>query len=226
MPKVIKKRATKKAGDTEVEVQERLSSLKDVLRKRQSTAIKIGAAVILVIITVVGFILYSSFAQKKAGKLEYEGYQVYYSSGNEEKYNKAINVFKEAYDTKNSPLSLYYIAAGYYELGKYDDALKTLKEFTQKYSSDEKLAPLAYQKMALTYIKKGDLKEAEKTLDALYNLKGDIYKDFALMEYGKLLEKQGKSEEAKKKYEELSKKFPNSPFAAEVKAKLGEKKEG
>jgi TolA-binding protein len=46
------------------------------------------------------------------------------------------------------------------------------------------------------------------------------------MEYGKLLEKEGKTEEAKKKYEELAKKFPNSPFKDEVKAKLAEKKEG
>jgi tetratricopeptide (TPR) repeat protein len=76
------------------------------------------------------------------------------------------------------------------------------------------------------YIQKGDINEAKKSLDLLYNLKTDIYKDFALIEYGRLLEKEGKMDEAKKKYEELAAKFPNSPFIDEIKPKIPEKKEG
>jgi len=231
MPKTIKKRISKKSGDTEVKVQERLSSLKDTLKKRQKSAIIFGAGILIVIIAVVGFFVYSSTSQKKARMLEYEGYKIYYSQqaqplNTEEQYKKALDMFRKAYDTKSSPFSLFYIAACYYELGKYDDTMKTLNDFTRKYPNNEEFIPLAYQKIALTYIKKSDMNGAEKALDSLYNLKGDIYKDFALMEYGKLLEKEGKAEEAKKKYEELAKKFPNSPFIEEVKAKLAEKKEG
>ena len=232
MPKLIKKRVSKKTGDTEVQVQERLSSLKDTLKERQRTALKFGAGIVIIIVAVVGFLVYSSNAAKKARLLEYEGYTTYYGNpqaqavNKEARYKKALDVFKKAYDTKKSPFSLFYVSACYYELGKYDDALKTLKEFTQKYPNDERYSPLAYQKMALTYIKKGDIKEAEKTLDTLNSIKGDVFKDFALMEYGKLLEKEGKVDEAKKKYEELAKKFPNSPFKDEVKSKLAEKKEG
>jgi TolA-binding protein len=80
--------------------------------------------------------------------------------------------------------------------------------------------------LASAYIMKGDLQEAKKTLNTLYNLKGDILKDFALMESAKILEKEGKPDEAKLKYEELAKKFPNSPFNEEIKTKLGVKKEG
>jgi len=232
MPKAIKKRVPKKTGDTEAEVQERLSGLKDTFKERQTTVLQIFAGIIIIVIAVVGFLVYSSTAQKKARFLEYEGYKTYYSGqqgqsvNKEEQYQKALDMFKKAYDAKSSPSSLFYIAACYYELGKYDDALRTLKEFTQKYAEDDRFIPLAYQKMALTYIKKGDLNEAKKTLDALYSLKGDIFKDFALMESGRILEKEGKAEEAKKKYEELAKKFPTSPFIDEVKAKLAEKKEG
>jgi TolA-binding protein len=103
--------------------------------------------------------------------------------------------------------------------------MKMLNDFTRKYPNNTEFIPLVYQKMALTYIKKDDLTGAKKALESLHNLKGDIYKDFALMEYGKLLEKEGKAEEARKKYEELAKKFPDSPFIEEVKAKLAEKKE-
>src|SRR4030042_1048241 len=81
-------------------------------------------------------------------------------------------------------------------------------------------------KKALDIFKKGDINEATKTLDTLYSLNSDIYKDLALIEYGRLLEKAGKIEEAKKKYKELTTRFPNSPFMDEAKAKLSEKKEG
>ena len=135
-------------------------------------------------------------------------------------------MFKKAYDSRKSPSSLFYIAACYSELGNYEEAIKTLKDFTGRYSGNEMYAPLAYQKLASAYIMKGDLQEAQKTLATLYNLKGDILKDFALMESAKILEKEGKPDEAKLKYEELAKKFPNSPFNEEIKTKLGVKKEG
>lgn len=80
--------------------------------------------------------------------------------------------------------------------------------------------------MAMVYIRKGNTDDAMKTLDALYKLKGDIYKDFALFESGKLLEKAGKTEEANKKYQELITKYPNSPFKSEAESKLAGKKEG
>ena len=46
------------------------------------------------------------------------------------------------------------------------------------------------------------------------------------MESAKLLEKEGKTAEAKKKYDELVKKFPKSPFVEEATVKLGQEKEG
>jgi outer membrane protein assembly factor BamD (BamD/ComL family) len=110
------------------------------------------------------------------------------------------------------------------QLVNYDDAIKILNDFTQRYSTEENFIPLVYQKMEMVYIKKGDINGAMKTLDTFYNLNGDIYKDFVLIEYGRLLEKEGKIEEAKRKYRELTIKFPNSPFFEEAKAKLSEKK--
>lgn len=183
----------------------KLFSIKDTIKQKRDTALKFGAAAVIIFIAIVGLLVYSYSSQKKAKELEHEAYNIYYNNSQaqavnkEDQYKKALDIFKKAYDTKKSPVSLFYIASCYYETGKYDDALKTLKDFVQRYSSDDKYAPLAYQKTAIIYIKKGDVNEAKKTLDALYNLKTDIYKDFALMEYGKLLEKEGKSDEAKKK---------------------------
>jgi TolA-binding protein len=44
----------------------------------------------------------------------------------------------------------------------------------------------------------------------------------ALMESGKVLESQGKKEEAKSMFKDLVTKFPNSPLATEAKAKVEE----
>jgi predicted negative regulator of RcsB-dependent stress response len=232
MPKAIKKRVPKKTDTPEEGVQATLSNLKDTLLERQSTALTIGIGILVIIIAVVSFLFYSYTKETSAKKLEYEAYKIYYSRGpmqpenREEQYKKALNAFKKASDTRESPFSLYYIAACSYELGQYDEALKTLKDFSRRYSGEEKFLPLAYRKMITIYTKKGDAEEAKKTLDALYNLKSDIYKDFALMEYGRLLEKEGKPDEARKKYEELITRFPNSPFKDESQIKLTGEKEG
>lgn len=230
MPKPIKKRVSKKTASAEADVKDKLVILKDKIKERQKTALKYGAGALAVFIVIVSFLIYSYSSQKKAKGLEYEAYKIYYNTqiqgvNKEEQYKKALDTFRKAYDTRKFPISLLYIAGCYYELGKYDDSLKTLKDFTRRYSNEDRFVPLAYQMMAMAYIKKGDSNEAMKTLDALYNLRGDIYKDFALIEYGKLLEKQGNLDEAKKKYKELTIKFPNSPFLEEAKIKLSEKAE-
>jgi predicted negative regulator of RcsB-dependent stress response len=232
MPKAIKKRIPKKTADAETEVKERLSTLKDTLRERQQTAIKFGAGILIAIIAVASFFIYSNTTRKKAQEYEYQAYKVFYSatqlqpSEKNGQYSKALELFNKSYETRTSPAALFYIAACNYELARYDDALKALKEFTKKYSGEARFIPLAYQKMATVYIKKGDMNEALKTLDTLYALPGDTFKDLALLEAGKLLEKQGKVEEAKKKFEELTRKFPNSPYKNEVELQLSGKKAG
>jgi predicted negative regulator of RcsB-dependent stress response len=232
MPKAIKKRIPKKTDTPEDEVQEKLLSLKDTLEQRQNVALKIGIGILVIIIAVAGFLVYSYTSGSKAKKLEYEAYKIYYTRSSqqpenrEDQYRKALDAFKKAYDAKQSPFSLYYIAACYYELGQYDESLKTLKDFTRKYSGEENFLPLAYRKMVTIYMRKGDAGETKKTLDALYNLKGDIYKDFVLMEYGRILEKEGNPDEARKKYEELITRFPGSPFKDEAQVKVSAKKEG
>ena len=79
--------------------------------------------------------------------------------------------------------------------------------------------------MAQVYRQKGDSDEALKTLDAFSHFKSDLYKDYALMESGRILEKEGKLEEAKDKFKEITARFPDSPFFKEAEAKGGKKEE-
>ncbi len=232
MPKQIKKRITKKTADTEIDVKDKLAAFKDTIKERQKTLATYGIVVLVIIIAIIGFFIFYFSLQRNAEQLAYDAYYIYYNEyqkspvTEQERYEKSLNIFKKAYETKKSPRTLLYIASCYYELGKYDDALNILKDFTEMYSNEHTLIPLAYVKIAQVYQRKGEPHEALNTLDTLSHLKDDIYKDLAFMESGRILEREGRLEEAKKQYNEITTRFPNSPFLEEAKAKLSEKKEG
>jgi predicted negative regulator of RcsB-dependent stress response len=231
MPRPIKKKARKKEIGSEVEIQGVLTNLKDTLKKKQRTVL-IYSLIGLSAIVVLAVILFSQYtADQKARQLETSAYNTYYNLypkkniSKQEQYQQALELFQRSYSTQKSPRVLLYVASCYYELEKYDDALKTLNDFTKRHANAKDLLPIALQKIAAIQLIKGDKDAALKTLDALYK-SGPLYQDYALIESGRLLEKEGKKAEATAKFKELAEKFPGSPFFDEAKTKLGDKKEG
>ena len=229
MPKPIKRKVVKKTA-SEIEVKGVISRLRESAARKKGPVMAATGAVLISAGAIAGSFIYSSTMKNKAAKLEYEAYEMYYGlyqaqpAAEEEQYKKSLEMFKKAYDTKKSPVSMFYIANCYYELGRYDEALNTLRELNQKFPDDERFVPLSYYKMAMAGLKKGSNEEALKYLDILYRYKTGTYKDLSLIESGKILETMGKADDAKRKYEELTKNFPQSPFAEEAQIKLGEKK--
>jgi len=230
MPRAIKKKASKK-DSPEVEITSVLENMKDTLKKKQKMVLTyslIAASAVLVLAVI---IYYQHTADQQSREIESRAYNVYYnlyqkkSMSKQEQYQQALDLFQQAYSKQKSPRVLLYIASSYFELEKYDDALKTLDTFTKKHANAKDLLPVAYQKMAAIQLIKGDREAALKTLDTLYK-SGAIFQDYALIEAGRILEKEGKTAEATAKYRELTEKFPGSPFIEEAKTKLGEKKEG
>ncbi|MFA4830041.1 MAG: tetratricopeptide repeat protein [Thermodesulfovibrionales bacterium] len=229
MPKPIKRKVVKKTA-SEIEVRGVISRLKESATKKKSLVMAGAGAIFIFAGAIAGSFIYNSTMKNKAEKLEYEAYKMYYGLyqtqpvAGEEQYKKSLEMFKKAYDTKKSPVSLFYIANCYYEMGRYDEALNALRELNQKFPDDERFVPLSYYKMAMASLKKGSNEEALKYLDILYRYKTGTYKDLSLIESGKILEAMGKADDAKRKYEELTKNFPQSPFAEEAQIKIGEKK--
>ncbi len=232
MPRPIKKRVKKKESETEVEVKDKLSELKNQLRERRRTVMAYGIAAGVAVIVIAGVFYYRYSSEEKSRLAESEAYSYYYGenlrqpmANKQEQTQKALVLFKKAYDYKNSPRLLLYIANSNYELGRFDDAISSLNEFFRKYPSDQELTPLAYKMMANAQLQKGDKEGALKTLNTLYASPGAIYKDFALMESARILEGEGKTAEAAAKYRELAAKFKSSPYYAEAESKLSGKKE-
>ena len=230
MPRPIKKKVVKKNIQTETEIRDVLGNIKDTLKEKQKTVLVyslIGLSAVLVFAVI---LFYQHTEGQKSRQLENSAYNAYYNRdqknmSKQEQYQKALDLFQQAYNKRKSPRVLLFIASSYTELGKYDDAMKTLTDFTKKYANARSLLPLAYKEMAAIQLIKGDKEAALKTLDSLYK-SGTILQDYALVEAGRILEKDGKKEEAAAKYRELAEKFPGSPFVEEAKTKLGEKKEG
>jgi len=229
MPKVIKKK-TAKPAKTEEGVTNALHHTQEFIRERQRVFFPAVIALVVIAVSVAGFLVYRSNMKTQAAALEYEGYKIYYGLyqkqpfQKEDRYQKALEKFRKAYEARKSPLSLFYISACYNDLGKYDDALKSLKELNERFPDDDKFIPLSYYKMAVITLRKGDREGYLKLLDTLYNYRTRTLKDLALLESAKMLEAMGKKEDAVKKYEEITKNFPESPFVEEAKAKLTAKK--
>jgi predicted negative regulator of RcsB-dependent stress response len=232
MPRVIKKKGRKKNVGGETEVVDRLVDIREQLREKQKTVVIYGVAALVVIVAVAGIFLYRQNARQQSRLLEYEAYKIYYNeyqkqpAAGPEHFQKALDLFQQAYQKRKTAKVLFYIASSYAELGRNDEALKNLLELIKEYPSDKDMLPLVYQKMADIQLREGKKDEALKTLNTLYMSAGSIYKDLALIESARILESQGKKDEALAKYKELAEKFKDSPYRAEAEAKIGEKKTG
>lgn len=230
MPRVVKKRVPKKEA-AEVDVQERLDDIREKFRERQKSAIIYGV-VAVVLILLVGFVfVYRNSAAEKARKMEYDAYKLYYNEyqkvplSNEERYQKALDLFKQAYAASKSPRMLLYAASSQAALNKNDEALASLNDLVKTFGKDKDVVPLAFMAMADIQLKKGNKAEALKALDSLSKADTPIYKDYALVMAGRILDGEGKKDEAAAKFKEIIEKYKDSPFMEEAKARLeGEKK--
>ncbi|MCX8031721.1 MAG: tetratricopeptide repeat protein [Thermodesulfovibrionales bacterium] len=216
-------------GKADKDVVETLDNIKDKLKKRQKFLIISLLIFVGAVILILGFIAFDKSSLSKATLLEYEGYKFYYSTStnvdkDQDKYQKALEKFKESFTVKKNPRVLYYIANCYYELGNYDETINTLQKLLKEYSEPQ-IASYAYLKMSSAYLKKNDKEKALNSLQNLFNLKEGVLQDLALIESAKILESMGKTEEAKDRYKKVVESYPKSIFVNEAKAKVGEKKD-
>ncbi|MCX8070078.1 MAG: tetratricopeptide repeat protein [Thermodesulfovibrionales bacterium] len=213
---------SKKPKTDEEKIINTVAQFKEQFKEKQKNLVYVLVISLAVILIVSGVFIYMSTAKTKASELEAEGYKYFYSARGENApamYSKALESFKNAYNTRKSAYSLFYIANCYVELGKIDDAINSLNELVNKFSDPTNLS-FAYNKLSSLYLKKGDTQKALDSLDKLKKTKGAPLQDMAYMQSATILESLGKTEEAKAQYKELIDKFPTSLLSAQAKAKL------
>lgn len=227
MPKIIKKRMTKKTGLQEEQVKSAVDHFKDVIKERKRISTYILAALSVAVISAGLFFGYSFSVDKKAYSVEKEAFDYYYNVDlkppvtDEVRYKKSLELFKKRIEIKPAPVAQFYIGNCYFSLGDYDSAIKSFSEFIDTHRDNEEVLPLVYQKLASAYFKKGENDQAIKALEALGQFKNGAFKDNALILMAMHYESSGKTEEAMGKYKELIKNFPGSIWVTEAQRKIG-----
>ncbi|HEX9156345.1 MAG TPA: tetratricopeptide repeat protein [Nitrospira sp.] len=118
--------------------------------------------------------------------------------------------------TSTAPLALFHLGNALVQANDLPGAIETYQRFILLYGDNASLGALAQQRLAYTYLLKGDRDQAAKAFTSIVNSPGALNKDQALFELARLEESQSRPEGALAHYQELIKTYPNSPYASEA----------
>lgn len=118
--------------------------------------------------------------------------------------------------TATAPLALFHMANSLVQANELPAAIEAYQRLELLYGSNSALAGLAQQRLAYTYLLKGDREQAAKAFTDIVNTPGGLNKDQALFELARLEEAQSRPEGALAHYQELIKNYPNSPYTSEA----------
>lgn len=164
-----------------------------------------GAAVFILVVTFVAIAILER-RELSANSEFTEAIKIYSASdsgqNSEEALNKFLDVNKKYPRSNISKIALYYAAEINYNMGKYDEAIKLLKDLIKSGPKNQIVTDAAYLRLGTAYYNKGDWRQA---VDYLSNLdkEGNPYRDQAELYVAQSLEKLGKSGEAEKMYKQL-----------------------
>ncbi|GAB4534859.1 MAG: hypothetical protein Fur0020_01820 [Thermodesulfovibrionia bacterium] len=227
MPKQIKKRVSKKPVLKEEEFKGSLTQVIEYIKERKRVFIPALAIILAIVILSLSAIYYNSSLKEKAYKIEIEAYNYYYGTNlkenipEDERWKKALELYKKSVETKPSPTALFYLGNCYYNLSDYTKAIEEYERFIKRFGGEKELLPIVYQKLSSAYLNKGDKDNALSTINRLAELDNGMFKDTALMLEARYYEKTGNNDKAKERYKEITEKFPTSPWVNEAKIKTG-----
>lgn len=134
--------------------------------------------------------------------------------------NQAMAKYREIVEryprTPTAPLALFHLGNAQVMANDLPAAIDTYQRFLLQYPSNPVLTSLVQQRLAYTYLLKGDREQAAKAFTAIVETPGALLKDQALYELARLEEAQSRPEGALAHYQTLIKTYPSSPFTSEA----------
>jgi tetratricopeptide (TPR) repeat protein len=232
MPKQIKKRATKSPVIQDIKAKRVFDRIQDFYKARRKNLITIGSLAGAVIVLYLVLAFYNNSLRQEAYSLEQKGYNYYYgininsSVTEEERWQKALELFKESVKVRSSATSLFYLGNCYYKLGDYGNAIKEYNVFTKEFKGEDEILPVVYQKLASAYIKTGQSREVLSTLGELALMSGGVFKDTALILEARYYKSIGEPARELERYRELVSLFPASSWLSEARARIDMEESG
>jgi len=206
-----------------------LSGLEHQLHRLQDYRgpLLVGFAVLLLAAAVVGGVFWvDRQASQKAQELEREAVRLLTARSTGDPKNadnllkQAIAQYRQIVDqyprTSSAPMALFHLGNALVQAKDLPGAIDSYQRFLLSYGDNAPLAALVQQRLAYTYLAKGDRDQAVKALTAIVNSPGALNKDQALFELARLEEAQSRPEGALAHYQELIKSYPNSPYTSEA----------
>ena len=204
-------------------------NVEDALTQSEAFLIKyknaIIGGVVAVIIIVAGFIMYKNLyaepREEKAQAALFKGQEYFEQDAFEQAlngdsigYTGFLKVADDYSGTKAANLAKAYAGICYAQLGKYEEAVKTLDSFNGK---DQMVAPAILGAAGNCYAQLGQLDKAASTLlSAADKADNNTLSPIFLIQAGEILVKQGKYDDAVNAYTKIKDKYFQSYQAMDI----------
>jgi outer membrane protein assembly factor BamD (BamD/ComL family) len=206
-----------------------LSGLEHQLHRLQEyrRPLLVGLAVLVLAVAAVGTVFWiDRQASQKAQELEREATRLLMVRSTADPKNadnllkQALAKYREVIEqyprTATAPVAMFRLGNAQAQANDLPAAIETYQRFMLLHGSLPALAGLVQQRLAYSYLLKGDRDQAAKAFTAIVERPGALLKDQALFELARLEESQSRPEGALAHYQELIKTYPASPFASEA----------
>lgn len=210
-----------------------MSGLEHALNRLQDYRgpLLVGLGVLLLAAGVVGGIFWiDRQASQKAQELEREATRLFMARPTNDPQkaeavlkhvtNQYRQVIEQYPSTPAAPLALFHLGNALVQMNDLPAAIEAYQRFILLYGSQPSLAGLAQQRLAYTYLLKGDRDQAVKAFTIIVGSPGALNRDQALFELARLEESQSRPEGALAHYQELIKSYPNSPYTSEATVRM------
>ncbi len=187
----------------------------------------VGLGVFLLAAAVVGGVFwFDRQASQKAQELEREATRFLMARPTndpkkaDDLLKKALAQYRQVIDqyprTQAASFALFHLGSALVQANDLPASIEAYQKFIVLHGAQPSLVELAQQRLAYTYLLKGDRDQAVKTFTSIVEQPGALNKDQALFELARLEEAQSRPEGALAHFQELIKSHPNSPFASEA----------